>query len=52
LSSAGERALEGELYEAFDPVIVAGSVVTKDVPADIVAAGNACRPLRRLEAVS
>jgi maltose O-acetyltransferase len=33
-------------------VIGAGSVVTKDVPADVVAAGNPCRPIRELEAVS
>jgi maltose O-acetyltransferase len=32
-------------------VIGAGSIVTKDVPADVVAAGNPCRPLRELEAV-
>jgi maltose O-acetyltransferase len=33
-------------------VVGAGSVVTKDVPAGAVAAGNPCRPLRELEAVS
>jgi maltose O-acetyltransferase len=33
-------------------VIGAGSVVTKDVPADVIAAGNPCRSLRELEAVS
>jgi maltose O-acetyltransferase len=32
-------------------VIGAGSVVTHDVPADVVAAGNPCRPVRELEAV-
>jgi maltose O-acetyltransferase len=30
-------------------VIGAGSVVTKDVPADVLAAGNPCRPVRTLE---
>lgn len=29
-------------------VIAAGSVVTKDIPADVLAAGNPCRILRRL----
>lgn len=29
-------------------VIGAGSVVTKDIPADVVAAGNPCRVLRRI----
>jgi maltose O-acetyltransferase len=38
--TVGERAVVG-----------AGSVVTSDVPADVVAAGNPCRPLRELEAV-
>jgi maltose O-acetyltransferase len=32
-------------------VVGAGSVVTKNVPADVVAAGNPCRPLRRPETV-
>ena len=32
-------------------VIGAGSVVSRDVPADVVAASNPCRPLRVLEAV-
>jgi maltose O-acetyltransferase len=30
-------------------VIGAGSVVAEDVPADLVAVGNPCRPIRRLE---
>jgi maltose O-acetyltransferase len=30
-------------------VIGAGSVVTRDIPSDVVAAGNPCRVLRRLE---
>jgi maltose O-acetyltransferase len=38
--SIGDRAVVG-----------AGSVVTKNVPADVVAVGNPCRPLRELEAV-
>jgi maltose O-acetyltransferase len=37
----GERAVVG-----------AGSVVTKDVPAEVVAAGSPCRPLHELEAVT
>ena len=32
-------------------VIGAGSVVTRDVAADVVAAGNPCRPIREVEAV-
>ena len=32
-------------------VIGAGSVVVEDIPADVVAAGNPCRPLRELEAL-
>jgi maltose O-acetyltransferase len=32
-------------------VIGAGSVVTRDVPAGVVAAGNPCRHIRELEAV-
>ena len=32
-------------------VIGAGSVVTSNVPADVVAAGNPCLPLRELEAI-
>jgi acetyltransferase-like isoleucine patch superfamily enzyme len=31
-------------------VLGAGSVVAKDVPADVVAVGNPCRPVRELEA--
>jgi maltose O-acetyltransferase len=30
-------------------VIGAGSVVTKDIPADVVAAGNPCRVIRKIE---
>jgi maltose O-acetyltransferase len=30
-------------------VIGAGSVVTKDVPADVIAVGNPCRVLRSLD---
>jgi maltose O-acetyltransferase len=32
-------------------VIGAASVVTSDVPADVIAAGNPCRPVRELEAI-
>jgi acetyltransferase-like isoleucine patch superfamily enzyme len=31
-------------------VIGAGSVVTRDIPADVIAAGNPCRVIRRMEA--
>lgn len=31
-----------------DSVIGAGSVVVRDIPADVVAAGNPCRILRQL----
>lgn len=31
-----------------DTVIGAGSVVTKDIPAGVIAAGNPCRPLRKI----
>ena len=31
------------------PVIGAGSVVTKDIPANVVAAGNPCRVLRQID---
>jgi acetyltransferase-like isoleucine patch superfamily enzyme len=30
-------------------VIGAGSVVTRDIPANVVAVGNPCRVVRRLE---
>ena len=30
-------------------VIGAGSIVTKDIPSDVVAAGNPCRVLRKIE---
>lgn len=30
-------------------VIGAGSIVTKDIPSDVVAAGNLCRVLRKIE---
>lgn len=30
-------------------VIGSGSVVTKDIPADVVAAGNPCRVIRHIE---
>lgn len=33
-------------------VIGAGSVVTKDIPSDVLAAGNPCRIIRRLDAES
>jgi maltose O-acetyltransferase len=39
--SIGDRAVVGAM-----------SVVTSDVPADAVAAGNPCRPRREVEAVS
>ena len=31
-----------------DTVIGAGSVVTKDIPANVVAAGNSCRVIREI----
>jgi len=31
-------------------VIGAGSVVVHDIPAGVLAAGNPCRPIRRLDA--
>ena len=33
-------------------VVGAGSVVVRDIPAHVVAAGNPCRPIRSLDAVS
>lgn len=32
-----------------DSVIGAGSVVTKDIPSGVVAAGNPCRVLRKID---
>ncbi len=61
--SEREKMLSGELWlggGAFvlaggtigdRAVIGAGSAVVKNVPVDVVAAGNPCRPLRELEAV-
>ena len=53
-----EKMLAGELYDCGDEelltqwhkaknvVIGAGSVVTKDIPANVVAVGNPCRVMR------
>jgi hypothetical protein len=64
MSSERERMLAGELNEPADAelaalrrrsgdcaVIGAGGVVTHDASADVVGAGNPCRPLHELEAV-
>lgn len=32
-------------------IIGAGSVVTRDIPAGVVAVGNPCRPIREIAAV-
>ena len=41
MRSEREKMLAGDLY---------GSVVTRDVPADVLAVGNPCRVVRRLSA--
>jgi len=53
-----EKMLAGELYDCGDEelltqwhkaknvVIGAGSVVTKDIPANVIAVGNPCRVIR------
>ena len=51
--SALEMALPVEIDDGVwigaRSVIGSGSVVTKDIPADVVAAGNPCRVIRHIE---
>jgi len=59
LKTEREKMLAGELYLASDPelqalhlkdntTIGAGSVVTKNIPENVVAVGNPCRVIRDL----
>lgn len=53
-----DKVIAGELYDPLDPelsapvsigdrsIIAPGSVVTRDVPADVIAAGNPARVIR------
>lgn len=50
-----EKSQQGYLYDASydqeivdDTVIGAGSVVNKDIPGGVVAAGNPCRVIRKI----
>ena len=44
---AGSTVMKGVTIGR-NSVIGAGSVVTKDIPADVIAAGNPCRIIRKL----
>lgn len=44
-----ERMVAGGLYIGDDSVIGAGSVVTCDIPANVVAVGNPARVVRTIE---
>lgn len=60
MATEREKMLRGDLYDAMDPLLVdgvtigddttigAGSVVLRDVPEGVLAAGNPCRVLRTL----
>jgi serine acetyltransferase len=43
-----ERLEAGELYAADDPVLQDGSVVTRDLPAGVLAVGSPARVVREL----
>ena len=49
LSGLSYSAVDSELLRELNATIGAGSVVTRDIPANVVAVGNPCKVIRKLK---
>ena len=50
--SEKDKMIAGELYDANfgdNVVIGAGSIVNKDIPSNVVAVGNPCRVIKKID---